>query len=64
MRQTFDKHPLVMRRPTPHGLRGPLTAQPLPLRWRRAKRWAERVSSRLDLPSLRQMVAAERVGSG
>jgi hypothetical protein len=64
MLQTVEKLPLVMRRPTHRGLRGPLTAQPLPLRWRRAKRWAERTRCRLDLPSLKQMVAAERVGSG
>jgi len=64
MQTSNNRLPPVKRSHTSHGPRGPLTAQPLPVRWRRAKRWAAQASSCLDLPSLRQMVAAERTGSG
>lgn len=64
MQTSNTRLPRVERSHTPHGPRGPLTAQPLPLRWRRAKRWAKQARSCLDLPSLRQMVAAERTGLG
>ena len=64
MQTDAQRLPHAMRSHTPSGPRGPLTAQPLPLRWRRAKRWAERTRSFVDLAALRQMVAAERTGLG